>query len=79
MPEYLFHNKETKEEWTEWMSISERDKYLESNPHIEQLVHGAPMVTYRTGQSRTKPDDGFRDVLRSVKKASGRRNTINTF
>lgn len=78
MPEYLFHNKETNEEWTEWMSISERDAFLESNPHVEQLVHGAPMVAYRAGQ-RTKPDDSFRDVLKEVKKKSGRTSTINTF
>lgn len=78
MPEYKFHNKETNEEWTEWMSISERTKFLADNPHIEQLVYGAPAVTYRAGQ-RTKPDDGFRDVLREVKKKHGRRANVNTF
>lgn len=77
MPEYLFHNKNTNEEWLETMSISERTEFLAANPHIEQLVFGAPAVTYRVGQ-RTKPDDGFRDVLREVRKKN-RRSTINTF
>jgi hypothetical protein len=77
MPEYLFKNKETNEEWLEWMGISEADEYLLSNPHIERMVHGAPAIGYRTG-IKNKPDDGFRDVLKRVKKAN-RGSNINTF
>lgn len=77
MPEYLFHNKETNEEWTQWMSISERDKFLADNPHVEQLVFGAPTIGYRSGTSQ-KPDNGFRDVLREMKKKH-RGAKINTF
>lgn len=77
MPEYLFQNTKTKEEWLESMSISERTAFLAANPHIEQLVHGAPAVTYRVGQ-RTKPDDNFRDVLKEVKKKNYG-STINSY
>lgn len=77
MPEYLFHNKETNEEWLEWMGISEADTYLAANPHIERLVHGCPAVTYRAGTT-IKPDDGFRDILKRVK-SKHRGSNINTF
>lgn len=79
MPEYLFKNKETNEEWLSSMTISERTQFLADNPHVEQLVFGAPAVTYRSGQTRTKPDDNFRDLLKHIKKRSGGRSTINSF
>ena len=49
-----------------FMSISERDKFLQENPHMEQLVNGAPAIGYST--LTKKPDSGFRDVLKEVKK-----------
>lgn len=77
MPEYLFKNKDTQEEWLEFMGITEADNFLEANPHIERLVHGCPRIGYRTDVSM-KPDNGFRDVLREVKKKH-RGSKINTF
>lgn len=78
MPTYLFRNKETGEEFEEFMlKISELEPYLEANPHLEQLVHGCPGLGYNIHTK--KPDDGFRDVLRAIKKRSGKRNSINTF
>ncbi len=76
MPTYLFKNTETNEEFEEFMSISVRDTYLADNPHIIQLVFGFPSIGYNTNMR--KPDDGFRDVLRSMKK-SHRRSKIETF
>jgi hypothetical protein len=74
MPEYLFKDTKTKKTFTANMTISERTKYLEENPHIEQLVHGAPMIGYST--VTRKIDDGFADVLRE-RKRQHRRSTIN--
>lgn len=72
MPEYKFFNKTTSEEWLEWMSISECDQFLKDNPHIEQLVHGYPKFTsdpMRVGGTNvSKPDNGFTDILKEVKK-----------
>lgn len=83
MPEYLFRNKETGEEWLEWKGISERTKFLEDNPHIEQLVHGCPKFTSDPmkvmGTTVSKPDNGFRDVLKEVKKKHPLGGGINTF
>ena len=79
MPTYKFLNNETGEEFEEFMKISELDEYIESNPHLTQLVNGAPML--HSGRGMGKPDDGFRDVLKQIKKNANKgitRSTINT-
>lgn len=82
MPTYLFRDTTTGVEEELFMSISDRTIYLETNPHIEQLVHGAPALGDSIRLGLRKPDDGFRDRLREIKKAhSGgiTRSNINTF
>ena len=66
MPTYLFKNKTTGEETEMFLSISD----------MEQLINGAPMIGYSTVTQ--KPDSGFRDVLKEMKKKH-RRSTINTW
>jgi hypothetical protein len=39
MPLYKFEDTETGKVWEEFMSIDGREKYLEENPHIKQLVN----------------------------------------
>lgn len=63
------------------MSISDKEKYLAENPHIVQeftnISIGDPV---RLGLR--KPDDTFRDVLRTIKKNTKSyryKNGINTF
>jgi hypothetical protein len=78
-PTYLFRNDETGEEYTDFMSIKTLDVYLKDNPHLTQLVNGAPMI--HSGRGLSKPDDGFRDLLKDMKKKhSGgiSKSTINT-
>lgn len=38
MPTYSFRDKNTGDEFDLFMSISELDKFLEENPHIEKLL-----------------------------------------
>lgn len=79
MPTYKFLNTETNEEYEEFMSISELERTLKENPHITQLVHGAPGIS--SGVSK-KPDSGFRDLLKEIKKSHSKgisKSTINTF
>lgn len=68
MPTYKFLNPDTNEEYLITMSISERDQYIIDNPTHTQLVHGFPADadSYRLG--RTKPADGFRDLLTQINK-----------
>ena len=80
MPTYKFLNNETGEEYEEFMTISALDDYLKDNPNITQLVNGAPMIS--SGRGLGKPDNGFRDLLKDIKKRNSkglRRSTINTF
>jgi hypothetical protein len=83
MPTYKFYNKSTGVEWEEFMGISESEEFLKNNPDVERLVNGAPMlVSSAMGVSKTKPDNGFRDLLKDMKKKhSGgfTKSTINTF
>lgn len=82
MPTYRFINKQTGVEWEEFMGISEAETYLQENPDVEKLVNGAPMLVGSAMGGKTKPDDGFRDLLKDMKKKhSGglTKSSINTF
>lgn len=82
MPTYLFKDLNTGEEQELFMSITERGEYLASNPHITQLVHGAPALGDSIRLGLRKPDDGFRDRLKEIKKHHSRgmtKSSINTF
>ena len=61
MPTYKFVNIKTKEEFTDFMSISALEGFLKENPHFTQLVYGCPAIV--SGRGMGKPDSGFRDVL----------------
>jgi hypothetical protein len=79
MPTYLFYDKEEDKTWEEFMSISEADVFLKANPNIERLINGAPAICDPTRVGvRSKPDEGFRDILRNVK-SKHRGSQINTF
>jgi len=80
MPTYRFLNKNTNEEFEEFMSISSLEGYLTDNPHFVQLVNGAPMIS--SGRGMQKPDQGFRDILKEIKKKHSKgisKSTINDF
>ena len=44
MPNYNFKNTETGEEFEEFFTNANREKYLEENPHIQQLPSMFSMV-----------------------------------
>jgi hypothetical protein len=80
LPTYRFLNTQNNEEFEEFMSISALEGYLRDNPHFTQLVNGAPMIA--SGRGMGKPDNGFRDLLKDMKKKHSKgitRSTINTF
>jgi hypothetical protein len=76
MPTYSFKNKETDEQFDLILKISQLDEFKTDHPHLQQVISTAQPTVRSRDQ---KPDGGFRDVLKSIKKASGRGNTINTF
>lgn len=75
MPTYTFKVKETGEEFDLVLKISQLDEFKADHPHLEQVLGKTTMVS----GVNLKPDNGFRDVLKSIKKASGRGSNIETF
>ena len=69
MPIYSIRNKKTGEEWEEMMSWSSLQEYLEANPQFESIITKAPGIVGGTGD-RTKPDDGFKEVLSKIADAN---------
>ena len=63
MPTYEFRDKDTGETFEKRMSMLDLDKYKEDNPNLEQYHSTYPHV-------RDKRPDGFKDVLKSIKKAN---------
>ena len=78
MANYTFYNKTTKKESIISMPISELDSFKEANPHLEQQFT-TPNIADPTRLGLHKPDSGFRDVLKRIKSASGKRSTVNTW
>lgn len=66
MPTYEFQDKETGETFEKMMKISEREAFLKDNPNLKQIISGQTVIeSARLG--RMKPDQGFRDLLSSMK------------
>ena len=78
MPSYTYINIETKEIKTDVMSLTEWESLLKDNPHLQWYPTSgiATVDAHRLG--RMKPDDGFRDLLRTIKKGSPG-STIDTY
>lgn len=77
MPFYTFMNTETDEKIEITMKISERDEYVKNNPHMKQLITGAPSLGDSVRLGLRKHDDGFNDVLKNIKSHHYKSN-INT-
>jgi hypothetical protein len=74
MPSYSFKHKETGEEFDLILTLAEREEYLKDNPYVIQILTKATLVSGVRG----KPDEGFRDILRSIQR-SHRGSTVETF
>ena len=81
MPNYTFRNVDTNETVVEFMKYSEIDEFLEENPHLERGVDTPMIINHNligVKGVKTRPDDGFREVLQKAKAAHPLGN-INTF
>lgn len=63
MPSYTFQHKETEKIWTEVMSISEKEQFLEENPQIQQLLVSMNIVS---GVGGIRTDGGFNEVMQKI-------------
>jgi hypothetical protein len=77
MPKYTFENTKTGEVFDDFMSISQMETYLDENKHIRQQL-STPLIVSGVSSGKNKPDSGFRDILKTIKKRHPR-STVNTF
>lgn len=68
MPTYNFTNKKTGETKTEFLWISEVETYLKENPEWEVSPPDTSATVDPWRMGRAKPAEGFREILRAVKK-----------
>jgi hypothetical protein len=80
MPTYTFINKKTQEISEHVMKISEYDDFLKKNTHLQRhFVADNPALVSRVEIGKnSKPSEGFRDLLKQIKK-SNRGSDFNTF
>ncbi len=68
MPTYTFFNEQSGIEWDEIMSISEREAFLQNNPHIRQFPPDrVNIIAGRMGGMRN--DDGWRENMSKIAEA----------
>ena len=68
MPTYTFFNKKTRKEFTEMMSISEMEEYLDKNHHISQVIVPINIVA-GIGSTNIKNDQGWKDNMSRIAEA----------
>jgi len=80
MPTYTFRDKDTQETFDRIMSYVQKVEFLEENPHLESIITSAPGIGDPVRLGLRKPDQGFRDVLKTMKANKAySNNKINDF
>lgn len=78
MPIYSIMNTETQEVFEVNVKFTELDSYLSERPTHKQVFTKFPGIGDPIRMGTRKPDDGFRDVLRTVQ-SHHKKNEINTW
>ena len=76
MPKYTIIDTSNNTEWEIQCSWDELQTILNENPDFEQGLSTPSFVT-QTGNTVSRTSGDWRDLLKKVKKGSGRGNTIN--
>ena len=66
MPTYTFYDEKSEIEWTEFLSIAEREKFLKENKHIKQAVVPVAVVGDHVMGVGPKTDGGFEDRMSHI-------------
>lgn len=74
MPIYTIRDSATEQTEEVNMTYSKLEHFLKNNPNKTQVLSAPRIVSGVAGQR--KPDEGFRDILRNIKKTN-RRSTMN--
>ena len=68
MPTYRFYNKRTKKEYTDLMSISEMEEFIQKK-HIKILPPTQINIVSSVGNIDSKTDNGWKEVLSKITEA----------
>ena len=66
MPTYTFKDNDTGLEFDEFMAMSEKDKYLKDNPHINQVPTMFAFVGDHVMGVGPKTDGGFNERMEQI-------------
>ena len=66
MPAYDFKHTETNEIVSHYLTLKEREEFLETNPQYKQVL-AAPVYGDSVRLGVRRHDDNFNDVLKNVK------------
>ena len=78
MPTYRFYNKRTKEEYTDLMSISEMEEFIQKK-HIKLLPPTQVNIVSSVGNIDSKTDNGWKEVLSKVSEAHPASNLASQY
>lgn len=78
MPIYSVMNKDTEEVFEVNMKFADFEQYLKDNTNLTQVFTKFPSLGDPVRLGRRKPDDGFRDVLKTVS-SHHKKNIINSW
>jgi hypothetical protein len=78
MPTYRFYNKRTKEEYTDLMSISEMEEFIQKK-HITLLPPTQINIVSSVGNIDSKTDNGWKEVLSKVSEAHPASHLANQY
>lgn len=78
MPIYSAMNKDTQEVFEVNMKFAEFEQYLKDNTNITQVFNKFPALGDSVRLGMRKPDNGFRDVLKTVS-SNHKKNIINSW
>ncbi len=67
MPTYTFRDDTTGDEWTEMLTMSEREAFLTENPHVTQVPKAMNIVAGVMGGLRS--DKGWQENLSRISEA----------
>ena len=78
MPTYRCNNKRTKKEYTDLMSISEMEEFIQKK-HIKLLPPTTLNIVSSTGSLDSKTDNGWKEVLSKVSEAHPASNLASQY
>ena len=77
MPIYTLKDTTTQDEWDVQMSYEDLQIVLDENPEFLHALKPLKIAANAGRSNLSRAGDGWKDVLKEMKKNSGRRNNIN--